>query len=186
MRKIITFKIILCFFGGCASDKETADSFVNCLSHLEQKSYANLVSLCDKFVLSNYPDDQLDDGYQKFLDGLLEADPKTWKIDTSMVYEMNFELAKVFGDTYDQGRANFLIGSPLTKCLQESNRTRLSLKRIGLENLLEDKKKSGQLSPNLIAGAMQANRISPTKGIGKTIFVTEVLWRLLYLNSVKE
>jgi len=38
-----------------------------------------------------------------------------------------------------------------------------------LEDLLEDKENVGELSPNRIAGAIQQERLGPTKAIGKTI-----------------
>jgi hypothetical protein len=114
---------------------------------------------------------------------LEDSDPGTWKTDTAKIFQMNSELRAAFGKSYDEVRANFSVESSLTKCLRESNSRKFFLQRRGIEGLLEDKEMRGELGPNILAGAMQANKINPTKGINKTIFVTEVLWRLLYLNA---
>lgn len=185
MRKIITFVFVLFVAWGCTSDKEIVDNFGSCLNEHEKLSYSNLVSFCDQFISSNYPNDPLEDGYRKFLSEVVESDPKAWKTDKAKILEMSSELKRVFGDSYDQSRASFTVKSPIAKCLQASNNERFFLARRGIKNLLEDKEKKGELGPNILAGAMLTNKIDPTKGLNKVIFVTEVLWRLVYLNSME-
>ena len=47
----------------CTSDNRAQDNFVNCLSIDERQAYLELVELCDDFIKTNYPNDELNDGY---------------------------------------------------------------------------------------------------------------------------
>lgn len=163
----------------CTTDNQAQDDFTNCLSINERQAYSALVDLCDDFIRANYPNDELNDGYIDFLNdiGLTEPSSKTWKYDTLRINKMSKELKEVFGETYKVDRCEFSRNSKIVTCLKENSTSS------GIDKFIEHKEDWGSSGgPHIVASGMKASNISPTKGLSKTIFVTEVVWRLLYLD----
>ena len=90
---------------------------------------------------------------------------------------MSKKLKKVFGKTYKTERCEFSGNSKISACLKENSTSS------AIDEFVEHKEKWGSGGgPQIVASGMKAHNTSPTKGLSKTIFVTEVVWRLVYLN----
>jgi len=184
MTKNLAMVSILVLLFGCRKMNAIHD-FESCLKESELQSYSRLVSLCDDFIIANFPDENLEGGYEQYLtdseEFLLNGEPssKLWDIDTARVLKMNRELENVFAE-YDGGRGIFGIYSSIMLCLKEANKLRVSTGKFAVDNLLDGHERAGDVSPGWAAGVMLSTGLNPSKGIEKTIFVTEVLWPTLY------
>jgi len=162
-------------FWSCASDKKAIRNFEACLDKDELASYSKLEKLCDKFISVNYPRIPLDKGYEAFLDDLMLSDTsKYWTMDTLHILEMNNLLKDTFKETYDFKESNFLPNSSVMTCLMKFSNSRF------VDKFAKDKSRAGYIGPHIISGEMSVRDESPTAGLNKILFVTDVVWRCQY------
>jgi hypothetical protein len=182
MKNLLLLLLTILFLGvvSCTTDNQAHNNFKNCLNSNERQAYLELVELCDDFIKMNYPNYELDDGYLNYQNDLALNEPTTkiWKVDTLRIEKMSKRLKKIFGDTYHVDRCEFSRDSRVVSCLKENSTSS------AIDKFIEGKEQRGSSGgPMIVASGMKAHNTSPTNGLNKTIFVTEVVWRLLYLNS---
>jgi len=175
MKFLVTTILTICIWS-CTTDDTAVSDFTGCLTPDEREVLADLEKLSDRFILANYPNVDLSNGYKLFLDELFRDDKGLWKIDSSSVIDVNRKLKRVYGDDYDEEKANFLPLSSLNFCLKKASNNRF------VDKFIKSKSSAGEIGPGIIGGGMQGNNITPDKGLNKIIFITEVVFRTMYFQ----
>lgn len=163
----------------CTSDKTAIDNFYSCLTVEQRTALRDLESVCNRFIKHNYPEMDTDEGYKQFLKDI-EAEREAWTTDDSIaVMNLNQRLKATFGE-YIADKAFFSALSPVTTCLKKTSNSKF------VNKFVEDNYScGGGLGPNLIAWSIINNKLDPTSGQVKIIYQTEVVYRILFLNTTK-
>lgn len=137
-----------------------------------------LEKLCDDFIINNYPEPGLAEGYKVFLDDLIKSNESVhWKVDTLAILEMHTQLKNTFREGYDKKQSTLLPSSSIMICLKKASNSRL------IDEFIYDKSKSGgYIGPHIIGGRLRVYSDDPSQGLNKVICVTDVIWRYQYCS----
>lgn len=162
----------------CPSDQEAINYFNECLSIKQQRALSELESVSNDFIRLNYPKTELFEGYKLFLNDVSEIGKSFRLTDSSSVIRTNALIKAAFGDHYDERQASFLQWSKLNSCLLKASNNEY------IDMYTQSKFYSDEIEPDFVAMDLKANELNPGNGLIKTIFLTEVVFRYLYLKTV--
>ena len=164
----------------CTADNQAVDNFNNCITTQQKEALRQLETVCDTFIRFNYPDMSIDQGYRKFLKDM-ELENDSWKTNDSVaVMNVNRTLKEAFGDGYDEETAVFNLLSTLTNCLEKTSNNRF------VDDFIEKSKNSGGGDgPSIVGWRIINRKADPMRGQIKIIYLTEVVYRILYYRTIK-
>ncbi|NOS94271.1 MAG: hypothetical protein HOP30_20340 [Cyclobacteriaceae bacterium] len=143
----------------------------------ELLAYQELEKVCNHFIAHNYPHLNIPEGYKQFLKDM-ENENEHWIFSDSIaIANVNHDLKEAFGNGYNSEDAHFTAISSLYMCLVKP-RSRRNVNTL-IENVTNA---GGGLGTGIVGWNIILHKFDPTTGKVKVIFLTEVVYRILYFH----